>query len=59
MVGNHRAFFWQYSTPGKGVIFDFEMTRSKKVAQEFFKDYGGILHTMAMSRMKKILAQKI
>jgi len=42
---NHRAFFWQYSAPGKGVIFDFEMTRGKKVAQEFFKDYGGILHT--------------
>ncbi len=42
---NHRAFFWQYSAPGQGVVFDFEMTRSKKVAKEFFKDYGGILHT--------------
>jgi transposase len=42
---NHRAFFWQFSAPGKGVIFDFEMTRSRKVAKEFFKDYGGILHT--------------
>ena len=42
---NHRAFFWQYSAPGKGVVFDFEMTRAKSVATEFFKDYGGILHT--------------
>jgi len=42
---NHRAFFWQYSAPAKGVVFEFEMTRAKKVAQEFFKDYGGILHT--------------
>ena len=42
---NHRAFFWQYSAPGKGVVFDFEMTRGKTVATEFFKDYGGILHT--------------
>lgn len=42
---NHRAFFWQFSAPGNGVIFDFEMTRSKKVAKEFFKDYCGILHT--------------
>lgn len=41
----HRAYFWQFSSPGKGVVFDFEMTRSKKVAQRFFKDYGGILHT--------------
>jgi spore germination protein YaaH len=29
----------------KGVVFDFEMTRSKQVAKDFFKDYGGILHT--------------
>ena len=42
---NHRAFFWQYSAPARGVVFDFEMTRSKKVAKEFFRDYGGILHT--------------
>ena len=42
---NHRAFFWQYSAPAKGVVFDFEMTRGKKVATEFFKNYGGILHT--------------
>jgi len=42
---NHRGFFWQYSAPSMGVVFDFEMTRGKKVAKEFFKDYGGILHT--------------
>jgi len=35
---NHKAYFWQYSAPGKGVVFDLEMTRSKKVAKEFFKD---------------------
>lgn len=27
------------------MVFDFEMIRSKKAAKEFFKDYGGILHT--------------
>ena len=42
---NHRGYFWQYSAPMKGVVFDFEMTRSKQVAKDFFKDYGGILHT--------------
>ncbi len=26
-------------------VFDFEMTRGKTVAAEFFKNYGGILHT--------------
>ena len=39
------GYFWQYSAPGKGVVFDFEMTRSKEVPKDFFKDYGGILHT--------------
>jgi transposase len=42
---NHQAYFWQYSAPGKGVIFDFKMTRSKEVPKDFFKNYGGILHT--------------
>jgi hypothetical protein len=50
---NHRAWFWQYSAPGKGVIFDFEMTRSKQVAKDFFKDYGGILHTDGYAAYEK------
>jgi transposase len=55
---NHRAFFWQFSAPGKGVIFDFEMTRSKKVAKEFFKDYGGILHTDGYVAYEKDIGTK-
>jgi transposase len=55
---NHRAFFWQYSAPGKGVVFDFEMTRSKKVAKEFFKDYGGILHTDGYVAYEKDIGTK-
>lgn len=42
---NHKAFFWQYSSPGKGVVFDFEMTRSGEVPKAVFKDFSGILHT--------------
>jgi transposase len=42
---NHQGYFWQYSAPDKGVVFDFKMTRSKEVPKAFFKDYGGILHT--------------
>jgi transposase len=56
--GNHRAFFWQYSAPGKGVAFDFEMTRGKKVAKEFFKDYGGILHTDGYVAYEKDIGTK-
>ena len=55
---NHRAFFWQYSAPAKGVVFDFEMTRSKKAATEFFKDYGGILHTDGYVAYEKDIGTK-
>jgi transposase len=42
---NHTAYFWQYSSPGKGVVFDFEMTRRGEVPRKIFQDYRGILHT--------------
>jgi len=56
---NHRGYFWQYSAPGMGVVFDFEMTRGKQVAKEFFKDYGGILHTDGYAAYEKTSAPKI
>jgi hypothetical protein len=39
------TYFWQYCSPGRCVVFDFEMTRSGEVPKEVFKDYSGILHT--------------
>src|SRR5664280_2870555 len=50
---NHTAYFWQYSAPKKGVVFDFKMTRSKEVPKAFFKDYGGILHTDGYAAYEK------
>jgi len=50
---NHTGYFWQYSAPGKGVVFDFEMTRSKEVPKAFFKNYGGILHTDGYAAYEK------
>src|SRR5664280_2331857 len=50
---NHTGYFWQYSAPGNGVVFDFEMTRSKEVPKAFFKDYGGILHTDGYAAYEK------
>jgi transposase len=50
---NHTGYFWQYRAPGKGVVFDFEMTRSKEVPKAFFKDYGGILHTDGYAAYEK------
>jgi transposase len=55
---NHKAYFWQYSAPMMGVIFDFEMTRSKQAAKEFFKDYGGILHTDGYVAYEKNIGAK-
>jgi transposase len=55
---NHRGYFWQCSAPMKGVVFDFEMTRSKQVAKEFFKDYGGILHTDGYVAYEKDIGTK-
>ena len=40
------------------MVFDFEMTRSKKVAEEFFKDYGGILHSDGYVAYEKDIATK-
>jgi transposase len=55
---NHTAYFWQYSAPDKGVVFDFEMTRSKEVPKAFFKDYGGILHTDGYAAYEKDIGTK-
>jgi hypothetical protein len=55
---NHTAYFWQYSAPGKGVVFDFEMTRSKEIPKAFFKDYGGILHTDGYVAYEKDIGTK-
>ena len=50
---NHTGYFWQYSAPMKGVVFEFEMTRSKEVPKAFFKEYGGILHTDGYAAYEK------
>ncbi len=55
---NDTGYFWQYSAPGKGVVFDFEMTRSKEVPKAFFKDYGGILHTDGYAAYEKDIGTK-
>jgi transposase len=55
---NHRGWFWQYSAPGHGVVFEFEMTRGKTVAKEFFKDYGGIIHTDGYAAYDKDIGTK-
>lgn len=46
---NHRAWQWQYSTPGGPVVFDFQMSRGRAGPQAFLRDYRGVLQTDAYS----------
>ena len=42
---NHRAFLWQYGTPGGGVVFDFRMNRGREGPKQFLGAFAGILQT--------------
>jgi len=42
---NHTAYFWQYGSPGKSVVFDFRMGRDREGPRRFLKDFAGILQT--------------
>jgi hypothetical protein len=42
---NHRAFLWQYGTPGGSVVFDFRMSRGREGPKQFLGAFAGILQT--------------
>ncbi len=42
---NHRAFLWQYGTPGGNVVFDFRMSRGREGPKQFLGAFAGILQT--------------
>jgi transposase len=42
---NHQAYLWQYGSPGRGVVFDFRMSRGREGPREFLKHFQGILQT--------------
>lgn len=45
----HRAYFWQYSVPGGGALFDFRMGRSREGPQQFLIDFWGTLQSDGFS----------
>lgn len=45
----HRAYFWQYSVPGGGAVFDFRMGRGREGPQAFLSDFWGTLQTDGFS----------
>jgi len=40
---NHRAYLWEYSSPGGIVVFQFEMGRGRAGPKEFLDSFKGIL----------------
>jgi len=42
---NHRAFLWQYGTPGGSVVFDFRMSRGREGPKQFLGAFAGILQS--------------
>lgn len=56
---NHQAYLWQYSSPGKGVVFDFQMGRSSAGPKEFLGQYEGLLQTDGYKAYDKVGGPKI
>lgn len=42
---NHQAYLWQYGSPGKGVVFDFQMGRDREGPKSFLGNFHGLLQT--------------
>ena len=42
---NHQAYLWQYGTPGRTTIFDFQMGRGREGPAHFLDKFEGILQT--------------
>jgi hypothetical protein len=40
---NHRAFMWEFSQPGKGVVFEFQMGRGRAGPKKFLQGFRGKL----------------
>jgi hypothetical protein len=42
---NHQAYMWQYSSPGKGLVFDFRMGREGEGPKQFLGNFNGLVQT--------------
>ncbi|HEY2469548.1 MAG TPA: IS66 family transposase [Terracidiphilus sp.] len=42
---NHQGYLWQYGSPGKGVVFDFQMGRGREGPKVFLGKFSGLLQT--------------
>jgi transposase len=56
---NHQAYFWQYSSPGKGVVFDFQMGRGSDGPKQFLGPFEGLLQTDGYAGYNKVVRGKM
>lgn len=56
---NHQAYFWQYGSPGKGVVFDFRMGRDRDGPKQFLGPFEGLLQTDGYQAYAKVGGPKI
>jgi len=56
---NHQAYLWQYGRPGGGVVFDFQLGRSRAGPREFLGNYEGILQTDGYAAYERIGGPKM
>ena len=42
---NHKAYLWQYGTPGGMTVFDFQMSRKREGPLDFLGNFEGLLQT--------------
>jgi hypothetical protein len=56
---NHQAYFWQYGSPGKGVVFDFQMGRGSDGPKLFLGPFQGLLQTDGYAGYNKVVSGKM
>ena len=56
---NHQAYFWQYGSPGKGVVFDFRMGRGSDGPKLFLGPFQGLLQTDGYAGYNKVVSGKM
>ena len=53
-----QGYLWTYSRPGSDVIFEWNTSRARAVAEEFLKSFAGLLQTDGYSAYESLAASR-
>jgi transposase len=56
---NHKAYLWQYGTPGGMTVFDFQMSRKREGPLNFLGNFEGLLQTDAYAAYDRVGGPKM